>query len=66
MPTLELMEMLKLPVSIESSIQLDSIYLAALRFTSESIDFSIEIKPYVPDVVHIVLARFFLDNGWKH
>lgn len=67
MPTLEFMEMLKLPVLISSNISLDSIYcLAAVRFTSKLIDFSMEIKPYVPDVVQIILNRFFLDNGWKH
>lgn len=67
MPTLEFMETLKLPVSVGSNISLDSTYhLTVVRFTSELIDFSIEVKPYVPDVVHIVLARLFLGNGWKH
>lgn len=67
MPTLEFMETLKLPVSVGSNISLDNTYhLAVFRFTSELIDFSIEVKPYVPDVVHIVLARLFLGNGWKH
>lgn len=66
MPTLEFMEMLKLPVLIRSNISLDSIYcLAAVRFTSKLIDFSVEMKPYVPDV-QIILNRFFLDHGWKH
>lgn len=67
MPTLEFMEMLKLPVSMGSSVSLHSTYrLAVVRVTSELIDFSIEVKPYVPDVVPIVLTRFFLGNGWKH
>lgn len=35
-----------------------------VTFTSELIDFSIGVKPYVAGVVQIVLNRFFLDNGW--
>lgn len=53
-------------VSIGSNISLDSTYhLAVVRFTSKLMNFSIEVKPYVPDV-QIVLSKFFLDNGWKH
>lgn len=61
------MEMLKLPVLIGSDISLDSTFhLAAVRFTSELIDFSTEVKPYVADDVQIVLSSFFLENGWRH
>lgn len=67
MPTLEFMEMLKLPVLIRSDISLDSTFhLAVVRFTSELIDFSTEVKPYVADDVQIVLSSFFLENGWRH
>lgn len=53
-------------VSIGSNISLDSTYhLAVVRFTSKLMNFSIEVKPYVPDV-QIVLSKFFLDNGCKH